>query len=100
MPEDRKAVVWFNEVGKDDVALVGCKGANIGEMTNANIPVPPGFIVTANAYYDFVKKSGIAGKIAALLKPLDIQDSKQLQSVADKVQKLIKIGRASCRERG
>ncbi|MEK7353393.1 MAG: PEP/pyruvate-binding domain-containing protein, partial [Chloroflexota bacterium] len=90
MPEDRKAVVWFNEVGKHDIPLVGGKGANLGEMTNAGIPVPPGFIVTATAYYDFIEKSGVTDKILALLKPLNTHDSKQLQGIALKIQKLIK----------
>jgi hypothetical protein len=46
MSPSNKAIVWFNEVGKKDVAYVGGKGANLGELTNAQIPVPPGFIVT------------------------------------------------------
>src|SRR4030067_1025337 len=49
-----KAIVWVQDVGKGDIALVGGKGANLGEMTQAQIPVPPGFIVTAQAYFDFV----------------------------------------------
>jgi pyruvate,water dikinase len=89
MKEGQKAIVWFSEVTKKDIPLVGGKGANLGEMTNAGIPVPPGFIVTAAAYFDFIEKSGIQGKIRALLDPLDIQDSKKLQDVAAQVQKLI-----------
>ena len=50
MEQTHKSVVWFNEVNKEDIPLVGGKGANLGEMTNAGIPVPPGFIVTASAY--------------------------------------------------
>ena len=38
MGNTHKAIVWFNEVTKDDVASVGGKGANLGEMTNANDP--------------------------------------------------------------
>ncbi|WP_297501773.1 phosphoenolpyruvate synthase [Thermococcus sp.] len=45
---------WFEELGKEDVPLVGGKGANLGELTNAGIPVPPGFCVTAEAYKYFV----------------------------------------------
>ncbi|MFC1942221.1 phosphoenolpyruvate synthase [Chloroflexota bacterium] len=89
MNKNQKAVVWFNEVTKEDIPLVGGKGANLGEMTNANIPVPPGFIVTATAYFDFIKKAGLTPKIRSLLEPLDVHDSKQLQSIAVKVQKLI-----------
>ena len=50
MQQGRQFIVWFGEVTKNDVALVGGKGANLGEMTRAKIPVPPGYIVTADAY--------------------------------------------------
>jgi pyruvate,water dikinase len=58
-------------------------------MTNANIPVPPGFIVTADAYFDFLKKSRLTDKIRHLLEPLDSNDSKQLQQIAAQVKQLI-----------
>ena len=89
MHQGQKAIVWFNEVTKKDIPLVGGKGANLGEMTNAHIPVPPGFIVTANAYYDFLQRSKISDKIHNLLKPLDPNDSKQLQQIAGQVQQVV-----------
>ncbi len=89
MKQDSKNVVWFNQVTKKDIPLVGGKGANLGEMTSANIPVPPGFIVTASVYFDFLQSSRIDKKIRELLKPLNVSDSKQLQEVAAKIQKLI-----------
>jgi pyruvate,water dikinase len=89
MRQSSKAVVWFNEVTKNDIPLVGGKGANLGEMTNAGIPVPPGFIVTAAAYFNFIEKANLHDKIKTLLDPLDVHNSKQLQDIALKVQKLI-----------
>ncbi len=89
MQKAYKTIVWFNEVTKDDVDIVGGKGANLGEMTLAGIPVPPGFIVTAEAYYDFIRKTKIGDRIRTLLGPLDPGDSKQLQKVSAKVKKLI-----------
>lgn len=89
MPKGRKTIVWFNEVTKGDVSLVGGKGANLGEMTNANIPVPPGFIVTVKAYSDFLKQTKIVDKIRELLRPLDANDSKQLQEIAAEVKQVI-----------
>jgi pyruvate,water dikinase len=89
MQQRPKAVVWFNQVTKNDIPTVGGKGANLGEMTNAGIPVPPGFIVTSSAYFDFIEKANLQDKIRALLTPLDIQDSKKLQDTAEKVQNLI-----------
>ncbi len=89
MKEGRKAVVLFGEVGKGDVGIVGGKGANLGEMTNAGIPVPPGFIVTAAAYFDFIDEAGLHDKMKTLLDPLNVNDSRQLQEIAARVQKLI-----------
>jgi len=89
MPKSQKAVLWFNEVTKKDIPVVGGKGANLGEMTNANIPVPPGFIVTASAYFNFLKSSKITGEIRSRLKPLDISDSKKLQQTSSEVKQII-----------
>jgi len=89
MHSSQKDVVWFNEVTKEDVSTVGGKGANLGEMTKARIPVPPGFIVTANAYYDFLQRSKTTDKIRSLLKPLDPNDSKQLQQISTEVKQAI-----------
>jgi len=76
-------IVWFNEVNKDDIRLVGGKGANLGEMVSARIPVPPGFIVTSEAYFEFLRASGLAKEIRKLLENLDVNDSKKLQQVSD-----------------
>ncbi len=84
-----KAIVWFDEVTKEDVALVGGKGANLGELTRAGIPVPPGFIVTASAYFDFLQRSKIIDKIRELLQPLDPNNSKQLQQIAPQIKQVI-----------
>ncbi|MFC1899097.1 phosphoenolpyruvate synthase [Chloroflexota bacterium] len=89
MQAGRKDVVWFKEVGKGDVGIVGGKGANLGEMTNAGIPVPPGFIVTADAYFHFIKVTNLMDKIRSLLEPVDVDDSRQLQNVAAEVRNLI-----------
>ncbi|MCK4369100.1 MAG: phosphoenolpyruvate synthase [Dehalococcoidales bacterium] len=89
MQQGQKAIVWFNEVGKKDVPTVGGKGANLGEMTKADIPVPQGFIVTADAYFDFLKKSKVKDEIGNRLQPLDPNDSKQLQQIAAEVKQLI-----------
>ena len=89
MQEGRKTVVWFNEVTKKDVPMAGGKGANLGEMTKVGIPVPPGFIVTADAYFDFLQQTKLTDKIRQLLEPVDVNDSKQLQQAAAQVRELI-----------
>src|SRR3989338_4539516 len=88
----KKAIVWFDEVGKGDIGLVGGKGANLGEMTNARLPVPYGFIVTSNAYFDFIKHNGFEGKIKETLKNLDVDNPHQLKQASFHIKKLIISG--------
>jgi pyruvate,water dikinase len=89
MQKNKEVIAWFGEVTKDNIPSVGGKGANLGEMTQANIPVPPGFIVTVKAYRDFLKKANITPEIHTLLKPLDPNNSKQLQQIAVKIKNVI-----------
>ncbi|NJE03538.1 phosphoenolpyruvate synthase [Thermococcus sp. MV11] len=91
-------IKWFEELGKGDVALVGGKGANLGEMTNAGIPVPPGFCVTAEAYKYFVENVKLEdGKtlqewIMDVIAQTNVDDSKQLQENTAKIrQKIIEL---------
>lgn len=84
-----KNILWFKEVGKEDVGIVGGKGANLGELTTAGLPVPPGFIVTAQAYFDFIKSTGLDRIIKKDLTNIDPEDTKKLQSLALKIQKEI-----------
>ncbi len=83
-------ILWFEEIGKDDVSVVGGKGANLGEMFNSGIPVPYGFVVSAQAYFDFVKETGIAKKISGFISLLDHKNPQNLQQTAQNIQNLIK----------
>ena len=84
-----KTVVWFSEVGKDDVSLVGGKGANLGEMTRAGFPIPPGFIVTAESFFYFIRSTGLDKKIYPLLDNLDVEDTAKLEETAKQIQDMI-----------
>lgn len=84
-----KYVVWFREVDKQDIPLVGGKGANLGEMTKIGIPVPNGFIVTSAAYNQFLLLNNLKEKLADILADLDVSDSKKLEAVAKKAQSII-----------
>nr|MBI5455600.1 phosphoenolpyruvate synthase [Candidatus Levybacteria bacterium] len=88
-------IAWFLEIRKEDVALVGGKGANLGEMTSAGFPVPPGFIITSNAYYDFIRENNLTIKIKHLLSTTNFEDSKSLEQVSLHIKKLIKNGTLS-----
>ncbi len=85
----QRAIVWFDEITKEDISLAGGKGANLGEMTRAKIPVPPGFVVTSQAYFDVLEKNDMVERIREALKPLDPHDSQQLQEIAAEIENLI-----------
>lgn len=82
MQQETRTIVWFDEVTKVDIPLVGGKGANLGEMVHAQIPVPPGFIVTASAYFKFLNGAGLTDKVRHDLEGLNVNDSKRLQEVS------------------
>lgn len=82
-------IKWLGEVAKDDVALVGGKGANLGELTQSKIEVPPGFCVTAAAYREFLRSAGLEKKIANIINELDVEDSDQLQTETARIRDLI-----------
>jgi len=84
-----KAISWFKEISKDNISIVGGKGANLGEMYNLGMSVPPGFIVNADAYKDFIEKTNIKEKIIQILSGLNVENNEELQKKANEVQKLI-----------
>lgn len=84
-----KNIVLFSDVGKDDVALAGGKGANLGEMLKAGLPVPNGFIVTAKAYFTFLNRTSLKQKIKQQLKNLNIDDTKKLQAASERIKTAI-----------
>jgi pyruvate,water dikinase len=59
-----RPVVRLDEVSAADVARVGGKGANLGELIRAGFPVPPGFVVTADAYLAAMETAGIRRELA------------------------------------
>ncbi len=82
-------IKWFDEIRKTDIALVGGKGANLGELTAASVPVPPGFCVVADAYSRFVGESGLDRKIAEALQSLDFEDTAELQARTAEIRRWI-----------
>jgi pyruvate,water dikinase len=52
-------IIPFTELGKNDIPSAGGKGANLGELTNAALPVPPGFVLATEAYEVFVQENGL-----------------------------------------
>lgn len=82
-------VVKFEDLSKSDIRIAGGKGANLGELTQAGIPVPPGFVVTAQAYEKFMDEAGINDKVMSILEEIDINDTKALQAASKEIKELI-----------
>ncbi len=80
---------WFQELSRQDVALAGGKGANLGEMTQAGLPIPPGFVVTAAAYQNFLAEAGLPERMARELEGLDVEDTDMLNAAAATLQERI-----------
>jgi pyruvate,water dikinase len=84
-----KFILWFSEIDKNDLALVGGKGANLGEMYNLGIPVPPGFVVTAQAYSHFIKTNHLKEKIRELVSHTNKNQPESYTAVSEKIKKLM-----------
>jgi len=82
-------VEFFKQLSKDDIPIAGGKGANLGELTNAGIPVPPGFVITAGTYQKFITETGIVDEINKMLASLDINNTPELQKVSEDIKNLI-----------
>jgi pyruvate, water dikinase len=82
-------IAWFKDISKDSIALVGGKGANLGELSRNNFPVPNGFVVTADSYKLFLAQTKIQDQIDKILAHLDIEDSNKLNEASERVQDLI-----------
>ena len=93
MAKDREKafVLWFDELRRADVALVGGKSSSLGELTSqTDVPVPYGFATTAEGYRHFMHETGMDVKIPELLKGLtDVEDAVQLRDVTAKIRKAI-----------
>ncbi len=89
----QKNILWFKEVTNKDVGLVGGKNASLGEMyqklTKKNVNIPNGFALTAHAYRQFMKESGLMDRIKEILKDLDTRNMRNLSERGEKVRHAI-----------
>ncbi len=87
----RELVLWFEKLRKTDIPSVGGKNANLGEMINAGIPVPPGFAITAYSYKKFIEETNIAKKIYEIIDETvkDKDDPAQYEVASKKIRELI-----------
>ncbi|QQG40534.1 MAG: phosphoenolpyruvate synthase [Candidatus Levyibacteriota bacterium] len=93
--KQNKYILWFSEVDKHDIELVGGKGANLGEMVKASFPVPNGFIVTSHAYYTYLKENNLVQKIKHILNTANLEKPESLMQVSKHIKKYIMDGKLS-----
>jgi pyruvate,water dikinase len=79
---------WLDEIGSEDLGTVGGKGASLGEMTGAGLPVPPGFVVTAETYREFIESTGIDEELFDAV-DVDTEDSTALAEAEAHAKELI-----------
>jgi len=80
--------LWFDKAGKEVLGLVGGKNASLGELIKADIPVPPGFAVTTEAYLEFIS-GGMKDKIQEILSRIDLQDVASLDEASKTIRELM-----------
>ncbi|PKN40967.1 MAG: phosphoenolpyruvate synthase [Deltaproteobacteria bacterium HGW-Deltaproteobacteria-18] len=94
MDKQNAFVLWFDELGIEDVPLVGGKNASLGEMYRnlvpKGVPIPNGFAITAHAYRHLLKASGAMDKIKGIMEGLDTHDMDNLMERGSRVRALIR----------
>ncbi|MGA3058782.1 MAG: phosphoenolpyruvate synthase [Candidatus Bathyarchaeia archaeon] len=89
--KEKELVLWFDDVRKEDIPVVGGKNASLGEMINAGLPVPPGFAVTAYSYEKYIQEKRIAEQIYQAIKETvtNPNDPKQYDTASKRIRELI-----------
>ena len=86
---EEKYIKWFSSLGKESVKEAGGKGANLGEMYNLGMPVPPGFVILASAYEYFLEHTKLKNEIYSILGNLDSENTSELEEKARGIRKMI-----------
>ena len=79
----------FKQLGKNDAHLAGGKGASLGEMTQAGIPVPPGFVILAAAFDRFLEETKLKEEIEAQLDQVNYDDLGSVEYASRAISDLI-----------
>ena len=91
--KENSLILWFTDIGIQDISVVGGKNASLGEMyqnlTDRGIRVPNGFAITAVAYFHLLEEAGIRNKIEELLSDLDTHNIRNLQERGASIRSLI-----------
>ncbi len=84
-----QVIVWINELRAGDTPRVGGKAANLGELVSAGVPVPPGFVVTADAFHAFLRETGLDRLIGEALGGIDSGDVEAIERASERIRSAI-----------
>jgi len=79
----------FKQLTKKDVDIAGGKGASLGEMTNAKMVVPPGFVVLAGAFDRFLEETDLGMEVEAVFKKVKHNEMESVERASEKIRDLI-----------
>jgi len=83
-------ILWFDALSRTSTPVAGGKGANLGEMTRAKLPVPPGFVITAPAFLAALESGGIRQRLAELFATVNVDDPEALATKSQEMQDLLR----------
>jgi len=81
----------FNKLGKNDAAIAGGKGASLGEMTQAGIPVPPGFVILSECFEKFINETEIKADIDAILHKVNHDEVSEVEDASEQIKAIIMV---------
>jgi len=87
--KDVPNILWLEEIRKEDISSVGGKGASLGEMASIGLPVPPAFVVTAQAFRRFLVETGLDQKLFKVSENLDVENNEALEKAADTIKAMV-----------
>ncbi len=87
---DTLNILWFRDLSARDVPVAGGKGANLGELTGAGMPVPPGFVIAASAYLDSMELGGFRAEIAREAAEVDVDDPGALAAASAHLAEMVR----------
>ncbi|HEY4512348.1 MAG TPA: PEP/pyruvate-binding domain-containing protein [Candidatus Paceibacterota bacterium] len=88
-----KYVKFFKDIGKNDAPEAGGKGASLGEMTNAKIPVPPGFVILSSGFEYFLAENDLVQEIHAIIEKVNHKEIESVERASEEIKELVMRGK-------
>jgi len=89
MADKLELIREFNKINKNDAAIAGGKGASLGEMTQAGIPVPPGFVILAESFEKFINETEIKADIDSILHKVNHEEVSEVEDASEQIKAII-----------